>query len=65
MSIDDRCWCCSMSKCFLLDEGVKRVEPGDVAVNDAISELLNAVPLSVPESACNTVAWDSFHIPSE
>lgn len=54
-----------MSKCFRLDDGVRSVEAGEVATKEAISELLNAVPLSVPESACNTVACDSFHIPSE
>nr|CAI5843595.1 unnamed protein product [Callosobruchus analis] len=44
------------SRCLLLEEGVSNrvVEPGDVA--DVISELLRAVPFSVPESTCSTVA---------
>lgn len=66
VSMELLCWCCSMRRCFLRDDGVRRfTEPGDVAVNDVTSELLTPVPFSVPESACRTVACDSFQIPSE
>lgn len=50
MSMEDLCWCWSISKCFLREDGVSSdgAVPGEVA--EVISELLKAVPLSVPES---------------
>lgn len=64
VSMEDLCWCCIIRRCLRRDDGVsKMAEPGDVT--DVISELLRAVPLSVPESTWRTVAWDSFQMPSE